>query len=602
MSFWGELKRRNVVKVGIAYTIVAWLIIHPIDIIFPILHLPEWTITFVTSLLIIGFPFVLIFAWAFEITPEGIKLTKDVPLSKSITKLTGKKLNYILAGLLVIAVAYIIFNRYYLEPRAVETKQAALVGNITKTQKTIAVLPFVDLSPNSDQEYFVNGLSEELLDCITQISNLRVTARTSSFSFKGSNKTVQEIAGVLGVENILEGSVRKAGNALRITAQLVRAVDGFHLWSKTYDRELKDIFAVQKDIATAVANELKATLGIGSLKQLGGTQNEAAYELYLTSKGQRSDLKIDRALGSIDAALLLDPKFALAYALKSNIHNALINELPDSRIAAEMDEGMKSAQKAIELEPDLAEAHFALGMTKTVKGNWIDAESAYQKALELTTDPSSRYELAFPVHYMCIGYFERAKKILEEQIRNDPLNRVFHLQYIEVLYSHLGDRQGAEEENKLAKELFKDDWKGDLIMFSLRLSRGEIVPKNELPNEASAEFNAMGVDLASPEKSLAVYRKLYTDMGDKLPIMGLVGISLFAAYFGDPEFTMDLIEKAGIQRVDAVSNLWCPVMHEVRQTPRFKQFVKKIGLVDYWNKFGWPDMCHQLDNGDFECD
>jgi TolB-like protein len=233
MSFWKELSRRNVVKVGIAYAVAAWLIIHPVDIIFPILHLPEWSITLVAAILIILFPLVLIFSWIYEVTPKGLKRTKEVPVSKSITHLTGKRLNYIITGLLVVALGYFVFDKYFISHGSIETKQASIVTESPKTQKTIAVLPFEDLSPGKDQEYFVAGLSEEILNTLTKIPDLGVTARTSSFSFKGKDKTVQEIAKVLGVENILEGSVRKSGNDLRITAQLIRGTDGLHLWSET---------------------------------------------------------------------------------------------------------------------------------------------------------------------------------------------------------------------------------------------------------------------------------------------------------------------------------------------------------------------------------
>ena len=608
MSFWGELKRRNVFKIGVAYVIVAWLIIQAVATIFPVLQLPEWAVTLVTSLLIIGFPIALLLAWAYEVTPEGIKRTKEVPLSKSIRHLTGQKLMYVVVALLVIAVAFLIIDNYILEreiiePESVTTEpeQMPVVSDVEEAPKTIAVIPFVNLSPDPNQEYFVDGLSEELLNCLSKIAGLSVTSRTSSFLYKDSDKSIQEIAGVLGVDHILEGSVRKAGNALRITAQLIRAKDDFHLWSETYDRELKDIFEVQEDIATAVADELKETLQIGSLKQLGGTDNTAAYELYLVARGQLIDFEMDRALGSIDAALLLDPEFALAYALKSYIHNGLAYAGSDSRIAAELDAGLQAAQKAIELEPNLAEAHLALGIVRTSEAKWIEAETAYQKALELTTDPSSRHELELAAQYISVGYFEKAKGILEARIRTES-NRLWYSQYIELLFAFFGDRQKAEEENKIAKELFGDEWRDDIIMFSLRLGSGDIVPRDEWPKEVSVEFDALGIDLESPEQSLAVYRQIYVNMGDKVPIASLMGISMLAAYFDDPDFAMELIEKVGIQRVDAISNLWYPVMKEVRQLPRFKEFVKEIGLVDYWNEFGWPDLCRPVGDDDFKCD
>jgi len=429
MSFWKEISRRNVVKVGIAYAVAAWLIIHPVDIIFPTLHLPEWTTTFVTALFIIAFPFVLIFSWVYEITPKGLKRTKQVPRAQSITHLTGKKLNYIITGLLLLAVAYIVFDKLYIDRRSPGTKQVNDISDVVKTKKTIAVLPFDNLSSDPEQVYFVDGLSEEILNSLAQIPDLTVIARTSSFSFKGKGKTIQEIASVLGVESILEGSVRKAGNALRITAQLVKAVDGSHLWSKTYDHELKvkDIFAVQEDIAKAVANELKATLGIGkSLKQLGGTDNVKAYEDYLIAKGQgqwtNDTIVFTRKLKSIDAAVALDTKFALAWALKAQTHIFLSIFGPNNRAVSEQDAALNAAKRAIELEPKLGVAYYELGFIKDVKGDWINAEWAYRKALELPTEALSGSEIFLAVHYQSVGYIKRAHKLLDEMLQNDPLS------------------------------------------------------------------------------------------------------------------------------------------------------------------------------------
>lgn len=406
MSFWKELSRRNVVKVGIAYAVAAWLIIHPVDIIFPILHLPEWSITLVAAFLIICFPFVLIFSWVYEVTPKGLKKTKEVPLSKSTTHVTGRKLNYIIIGLLVLAVVLFIFDNFYLDRRTTETKQTPAVSDVAKTQKTIAVLPFVDLSSNSDQGYFVDGLSEELLNTLAQIPDLGVIARTSSFSFKGSGKTIQEIAKVLGVENILEGSVRKAGNALRITAQLVRASDGLHLWSKTYDKEFKveEMFSVQEDIATTVANELKLTLGIGrSLKKSGGTEHIEAYELYLVAKGQINNWEHSRALESIDKAIALDSKYALAWALKATTHWLRAIKMPSNLVASEYDAGQRAAQRAIELEPNLGKAYLSLGLSKLVRGDFVEAELAYRKGMELTTESIDPTEYGLAQRYWGVG-------------------------------------------------------------------------------------------------------------------------------------------------------------------------------------------------------
>jgi adenylate cyclase len=603
MSFWKELSRRNVVKVGIAYAVAAWLIIHPVDIIFPILHMPEWTITLVTAILIILFPLILIFAWAYEITPKGLKKTKEVPVSKSITHLTGKRLNYIIVGLLVIAVAYLLFDKYYINRHATETLQVPAVTEIAKTQKTIAVLPFVNMSPDKDQEYFVDGLSEEILNTLAKIPNLGVTARTSSFFFKGTNKKVQEIAKELGVDNILEGSVRKSGSDLRITAQLVRATDGLHLWSENYDRKLKDIFAVQEDIATAVADELKITLGIGkSLKQLGGTDNEKAYELYLIAKGKGREgpTTVNQAHEPIDEALKLDPKFALAWALKARIYGNLI--VPADQLASIKDEVPRAINKAIEIEPNLPEGYSALGSYKSGPGGWIDAEVAFIKARELVPETSLQYEYEFPPHYSAVGHLKRAKEIIEAQMHNDPLNGNFRSIYI-LYVGMLGDRKQIEEEYEGGKVLYGDQWSMTIgvkqAISTARLGVGKYLSRDDIVY-SDLILDVIKDNIESPQKGLTELHRYAND--NSLSGDSLNWLILGAAYFSDSNFAMESVEKALRSNTLDVSYLWYPVMHDVRQLPRFKKLIKEIGLVDYWNKFGWPDMCHKLDNGDFACD
>jgi len=602
MSFWGELKRRNVYKVGVAYVIVAWLIIEAVATIFPVLQLPEWTVTFVTALLILGFPVALILAWAFELTPDGIKLTKEVPRAESITHLTGQKLNYIVTALLVVAVAFLIIDNYYLDRRAIEqalapteTEQSPVVAEVKEAPKTIAVLPFVNLSPDPDQEYFVDGLSEELLNSLTKIPDLLVTARTSSFSFKGTDKKVQEIAKELGVEHILEGSVRKADNALRITAQLIRAADGFHLWSETYDRELKDIFAVQEDVAKTVANELKLTLGIDkSVKQLGGTDNLEAYEFYLVAKGQRHNLEFTRALESIDRAIALDPEFALAWAEKVIVHLYL----------AELDAAFEAALRAIELEPSLSQAYLTLGSAHLARGEFIEAGLAFRKGMELRTESTltDDFEDNLIVYYSIVGYLRKCHELVEEDRRNDPLDPTTRAIYMFNL-GLLGDIQGAEKENEHGKAIFGDQWVlGDLIITLVRLGAKDVLSINEIPE--IPEFGsiwAMGREhIESPEEGLTELRRIYTD-NDNLGAREIVEISMFAAYFGDPEFALNAMERMNVGGLWFIC-IWSPVFQEVRELSRFKEFVREIGLVDFWKKFGWPDLCRPIGDDDFECD
>ena len=256
-SFFRELKRRNVYKVGTVYAITGWLIIQVCDTVFPRLDLPEWTVTFVIVLVGIGFPVSLIFAWAFELTPEGLKRTSTVPESKTITRRTGKKLNYWIIGLLATALLFLGVERIFF------AESTLLEGSDRPGPNfSVAVLPFDDMSMEGDQEYFAHGISEELLNSLAQVRGLQVAGRTSSFQFKGENPDLKEVGHKLGVDHILEGSVRKAGDQLRITAQLIKSEDGFHVWSNTYDRDytIDNILDIQTDISQQVLQELQAII------------------------------------------------------------------------------------------------------------------------------------------------------------------------------------------------------------------------------------------------------------------------------------------------------------------------------------------------------
>ena len=505
------------------------------------------------------------------------------------------------------SIAWNIYSRKSgeIETASIEPGQAPVTPVVKEAPKTIAVLPFVNLSPEKDQEYFADGLSEEILHTLTRLPDLTVIGRTSSFSFKGTSRTIQEIASVLGVEHILEGSVRKAGNALRVTAQLVSGVDGSHLWSKSYDRELKDIFAVQEDIATAVADELKVTLGIGeSLKQLGGTENIEAYELYLNSKWLRStNLAITRqALESIDAAIDLDPEFALAWAEKAHNHILLGGFGPYNHHLEEIDAGLKAAQKAIEIEPDLGDGYVHLGYIKGAKREWIEAEHNYRKALELINESLSGDHDFFIVFYMTVGKIKGAQELLKKMRRNDPLNQLI-VGWFYSNYGFLGDRQRAEEEyrsrNKLLLRSFSD-WHDDDIT-AVRLGSGDVISRDEIVS--SIPINTKLKDyLDSPEEGLMELRRIYSS-DDYLNLYDLSMISVWASYFGEPELAMDVIEKHS--RMNSLNSyLWFPIFREVRQLPRFKEFVREIGLVDYWKEYGWPDtnICRPVGDDDFECD
>ena len=250
MNFFSELKRRNVVRVAVAYGVMGWLVLQILDVVVDPLNLPDWTASLVIVLLAIGLPIALLFAWAFELTPEGMKKTAEVDADASITHNTGQKLNYFIISALVIAVGFLLYDR-----------QPAGPDNMEDTV-SIAVLPFVNMSADPDQEYFSDGITEEILNTLVKVPGLMVAARTSAFAYKGQNRDVREIGAELGVDTIVEGSVRRAGDDLRITAQLIRVEDGFHLWSETYDRKYENVFAIQEEIASSIATAVALPLGL----------------------------------------------------------------------------------------------------------------------------------------------------------------------------------------------------------------------------------------------------------------------------------------------------------------------------------------------------
>jgi len=296
MSLFNELKRRNVFKVAAAYIIVAWLLLQISDTLVPALLLPEWFHSGVAFLLIMGFPVAIIFAWAFELTPEGLKKEKKVDRSQSITHETGRKLDFAIIGLLAVALAFFAWDKFFLsvarDAALVEATTQAVTKQISadpevsvESDISIAVLPFVNMSGDPENEYFSDGLSDELLNALVRIGGLKVTGRTSSFAFKGQNMDLREIGRLLSVANVLEGSVRKDGNRVRITVQLVKTSDGYHLWSETFDRELDDIFAIQAQIANQVTQALHGALLGQDEADLRdavlASQNAQAYEEYL---------------------------------------------------------------------------------------------------------------------------------------------------------------------------------------------------------------------------------------------------------------------------------------------------------------------------------
>ena len=422
-----EIKRRNVFRVAFVYAIASWLTMQIVDVMFPALKLPEWMTSAIAAMLLIGFPFALIFAWAFEMTPEGIKLEKDVDRSKSITPHTGRKLNQSALIILAVAVAFLLFDKFVLRPDVAQQVADTADEVVATIKPSIAVLPFVNMSGDVENEYFSDGLSEELLNVLAKIPQLHVVGRTSSFAFKGQNQDLRSIGEQLDVAHILEGSVRKSNTRLRITAQLVDTQNGYHLWSETYDREVTDIFAVQDEISAAVVAALRVTL-LGSIVTSNrGTQNLDAYELYLKSRyflEHTSEENLLKAIAAADKAIELDPGYAGAYTLRAVAEGDMISGFASegSEFIAGFERVRAYAQKAAELDPDSAVAHFVQGfVAATADWDFSTAQRHFSRALEL--DPNQIGALEWQSAILgAFGKFDESLALLEAALKVEPLS------------------------------------------------------------------------------------------------------------------------------------------------------------------------------------
>jgi len=414
MSLLTELKRRNVFRVGGAYLVLAWLLLQIGETLAPALHLPEWVNSALAFFLILGFPLALFFAWAFELTPDGLKLEKHVDRQQSITPQTGRKLDRTIIVLLVVALVYFAWQS--LSPPVPHEVVDTVAG-----QQSIAVLPFTNMSSDEEQEYFSDGLTEELLNLLAKIPELKVTSRTSAFFYKGKDIKIADVGRELNVAHVLEGSVRKSGNKIRITAQLIEVDTDAHLWSETWDRDLDDVFAIQDEIAAKVVSELRVQL-LGDLPHAVQTDGDT-YSLYLQARhtiNQRTHESLLRGEQLVNRALEIDPGYAPGWVLKAHIHSQQadvgvrmpVEAAPMARAAVD---------RALELDPENAAAYALSGdIMVSFERNYAGAEAAFETALELDpNDVDVLYQAA--VYYAFIDQAEMALKVALRTYERDPL-------------------------------------------------------------------------------------------------------------------------------------------------------------------------------------
>ena len=419
VSFFSELKRRNVVRVGIAYAVIGWVLAQIAEFAFENFGAPDWVLKTFVVLLLLGLPIALVFAWAFEVTPEGIKREKDVDRNESVTSQTGRKLDFLIIGVLVFAVAILVLDRFSGDRSASET-----AGNI----QSIAVLPFANMSDDSD--HFADGLTEELLNHLAKNDDLKVAGRTSSFAFKGQNDDLRQIGNALGVSKVLEGSVRRDGDRVRVTAQLINVDDGFHIWSDTYDTNLASIFEIQDQVAGAITRALELHL-TPAAKRL--TDNPEAYAFYLEAvafANFENDDDVVRGIEALDRATKLDPQFAKAFELKAIFHWQNAGWFAPAE--EERARVIEAANRALAIDPTLPAA-IAMLETSADDATWIDAIVPFERLVKV--DRRVLVLDAYAWNLLTAGYFSEAEEIFREVLARDPLSPHAWRRLADTLYA-----------------------------------------------------------------------------------------------------------------------------------------------------------------------
>ncbi len=441
-SVWGELKRRNVVKVALAYAIVGWLLIEVTSTVFPLVQLPDWTATFVAMLILVGFPIALILSWAYEITPEGMRLSHDVEATESITHVTGRKLDFAIIGALVLALGFVVYN-YVLEEPPTSSAQ-------TQDRRSIAVLPFDNRSAQAEDQFFVDGMHDDILTQLAHIASIKVISRTSVMGYRDTDKNMRTIGEELNVATILEGGVQRAGETVRINVQLIDAETDEHLWAATYDRELnaENVFAIQSEIATAIAGALQASLSPDDVVRLSDvpTQSTRALNYYLSGNDyyNRPDDRRFKPLAveMYEQAVAEDPAFALAWAALSRAHSTMywyaVDPTQSRLMAAE-----QTVQQALTLTPDLPEAHIALGFYYDVGlRDYDQAQREFTVAERALPDDPYLIELTGYMNRR-MGDWREAAAQFERLIERDPRNADLLIQLART-YANLHEYAEAE--------------------------------------------------------------------------------------------------------------------------------------------------------------
>jgi adenylate cyclase len=583
-----ELKRRRVFRVAGLYGVVAWIIAEVSSVVLPALMLPEWTITFVVVLLILGFPLAMILAWAYDIGPAGIERTPP-----SVPGDVAPPIRAWMAYGVMLAVAMGGLG-WFLWARLAPPAPPA-------SYETIAVMPFANLSGDPGNDYFSDGMAEELLNLLAQVPGLQVVARTSSFAYRGQNVDVRELGRALGVDVVLEGSVRQSGDRVRITAQLVDAKTGYHLWSRNYDRQMEDIFAVQDEIAGQIVAALSGQLGArraaaGLAERTVPTASVEAYNVYLRARHHWKRRGVEPVQASIQLfrqALELDPGFARAWAGLAAAELVLPDYLavPGDRHRAA---AIEAARQALALDPNLAEAHAVLAQVQSHEGDWAGAEAGFFFAIALDpNDPTTRHW--YSLLLARAGRLSEALQQAQHALELDPVSAIINFNVAQQWLA-LGYDDRAAAQLRAAIELGLDPQSDQSVEIILALRRGELARFEALGAQG---LERSGIDPGLMEAFMATLRNR-ADAPELAAAMDAAGMPPSGQanawlLLGDAERAVDALAAAAADGTIDLVVVWYPEGRGVRLHPRFAAVAERAGLVEYWKQFGMPDDCRVID-------
>jgi adenylate cyclase len=590
LTVLGELKRRNVFRVAALYLVAAWVLLQVGELLFGLLGLPAWSNKLLFAGLVLGFVPALIFSWVYELTPEGLKREHEIERNASITAATARKLDLIVVGLLVIAIVMMAAERFIPRtapiPAATEAASGASSAEAPgqAAAKSIAVLPFADMSSGKDQEYFADGLSEELLNLLAKIPDLRVAARTSAFKFKGERIDVKDVAQKLNVAHILEGSVRKSGNKIRITAQLIKAADGYHLWSETYDRTLDDIFAVQDDIAGEVVKALKLTLFGTPLATRSKPQDPEAYNLALQGRfflERRGQKDLERAVDYFLRSRERDPDYAPAWAGLSHAY-ARQADFGFAPPADGYGRAREAAERALALDPECVDAHLAMGRIHiTYDWNWAAADASIRRALELEPGSAEALRLS-SIHAVTLGRWSEATDLATKAVERDPLRPA---SYNNLGLTLLVVNRDADAEANIRKALELDpggaSWHYG-IGRALLLQGKTDAALREMQQETEELWRLSGLPLAfhalgrhgESDAALAALKGKYAGEA-------AYQIAEAHAYRGEADLAFEWLDRAYEQRDGGLLDTKGDrLLRGLIGDPRYKAFLRKLKLPE----------------------